>query len=524
VTLSVVIATYNRPALLRRLLLQLCEQTVPPSTFEVCVVDDGSTPEIAPAVADVKAPYELRLLRQENAGAAAARHAGVLVARGELLLFVDDDMQIGRDFVQQHLLAHGCAGRAVVLGRIKADGGLAKMPLFERWNSSLLDRKAEAIISGKLEPGGNLLFTGNVSLRREDYLRVGGFDVSLQHSEDVDLGLRLEKAGVQFRFCPEAATLHGSDSTSLQRWRSRAKRYGSCDQRIARKHPELRHASPWRFVYDLHPIVRPFVAAAVLAPESTGAAAGLGVHLVELADKAGFSRAALAGTTLAYAIDYFRGVRAAAGSASGAVSELVEFAGRFENSVAARALLELREDQGVMRQYEARYGHASPSGGNLASDLVQKVGLQMMAAVRLMHALHASERTLAAKALSRLIRHLYGSDIHWEAEIEPGVMLVHGMGMAISREARVARGCILFQHVTLGMGFDPQTRQPGAPTLERDVHVGPGATLIGPITIGEASKIMAGAVVTRSVPPGSLVETPAPDVQPRAPSGVVSAA
>jgi len=98
-------------------------------------------------------------------------------------------------------------------------------------------------------------------------------------------------------------------------------------------------------------------------------------------------------------------------------------------------------------------------------------------------------------------------------------MLVHGMGLAISGEARVGRGCILFQHVTLGMGIDPETRRPGAPSLERNVHVGPGATLIGPITVGEGSKVMAGAVLTRSVPPGSLVETPTPEVRPRKSDG-----
>ena len=54
-----------------------------------------------------------------------------------------------------------------------------------------------------------------------------------------------------------------------------------------------------------------------------------------------------------------------------------------------------------------------------------------------------------------------------------------------------------------------------APTLERNVHVGPGASLIGPITVGEGSKVRAGAVLRRSVPPGSLVETPAPLVHPR---------
>jgi serine acetyltransferase/GT2 family glycosyltransferase len=514
VNLSIVIATWNRLASLRRLLVQLAEQTVPAAGYEVVVVDDGSTPKVD--LVDLRPPYALRLMRQENAGAASARHAGVLAARGEVVLFLDDDMQVDRDFLEQHLLSRREGdGRAVVLGRIKADPEVAKMPLFERWHSWMLDRKAESIRDGKTALKGNLLFTGNCSLLRADYLAVGGFDPSLPNSEDVELGLRLEKAGVEFRFSEAAWTLHSSDHTSLEKWCRRARRYGTCDHRIAAKHPELRHASPWRFVYELQPKARPFLAAAVLAPRAAAAAAGVAVRLAGWIDRAGFERPALSGTTLAYAMEYFSGVREAAGSTGKALEELLAFAARFENNAPARALADLRADQEVMRQYEAKYGHTTASDGRLGADLVQKIGLQTMAAYRVMRALHASGSTLAAKAVSRLIRHLYGSDIHWEAQFEPGVMLVHGMGLAISREARVARGCILFQHVTLGMGIDPDTRQSGAPTLERNVHVGPGATLIGPITVGEGSKIMAGAVLTRSVPPGSLVETPAPEVRPR---------
>ena len=61
----------------------------------------------------------------------------------------------------------------------------------------------------------------------------------------------------------------------------------------------------------------------------------------------------------------------------------------------------------------------------------------------------------------------------------------------------VGEGCILFHNVTLGEGVDPETRETGAPTLGRDVHVGPGATLLGPIHVGDGTKIMAGAVLTR---------------------------
>jgi serine O-acetyltransferase len=120
--------------------------------------------------------------------------------------------------------------------------------------------------------------------------------------------------------------------------------------------------------------------------------------------------------------------------------------------------------------------------------------------------------------MSRSIRHVFASDVHWDAELEPGVVIVHGFGLAISYAAKVRSGCILFQNVTLGFGSDPDTKEGGAPLLEKNVHVGIGATLYGPIVVGEGTKIMAGCVVSRSVPPRSVVQAKAPEVAARAPA------
>ena len=141
-----------------------------------------------------------------------------------------------------------------------------------------------------------------------------------------------------------------------------------------------------------------------------------------------------------------------------------------------------------------------------------------MIAYRVMRFFRQAGVGLAAQFMSRSIRHAFASDIHWDAEIEPGVVIVHGFGLAISYAAKVRAGCILFQNVTLGFGNDPTTKEAGAPLLERSVHVGIGATLYGPIVVGEGSKIMAGCVLSRSVPPRSIVEAPVPHVAARAPA------
>ena len=84
------------------------------------------------------------------------------------------------------------------------------------------------------------------------------------------------------------------------------------------------------------------------------------------------------------------------------------------------------------RRYVAKYHSGQDSKGHLAIDLVQKVGLQMMAAVRVMQALDQARVPLLPQMASRLIRHVYGAEIHWRSRIQPGVSIVHGCGLVVS--------------------------------------------------------------------------------------------
>lgn len=177
----------------------------------------------------------------------------------------------------------------------------------------------------------------------------------------------------------------------------------------------------------------------------------------------------------------------------------------------------VRADHDAMKSTRERYpteGSSMATGG-LARDAVQKIGLQMLVAIRMMRLLRDSKVPFGGQIAARMIRHLYGAEIHWDAEIAPGVNIVHGNGLVISHAAVVGPGCVLFQNVTLGESIDPDTRTVGAPTLERDVHVMPGAVLLGPITVGAGSKIMANAVLDRSVPPRSIVRGPVAEVADR---------
>jgi serine acetyltransferase/glycosyltransferase involved in cell wall biosynthesis len=520
---SVIVPTYNRGKLLARLVVQLGDQTLDPGDYEIVVVDDGSAEPARTVLEGLELRRPVRVEEQANAGPAAARHRGALTARGELLVFVDDDMQVPREFLREHVRAHPPGSRKAVLGTVRSPPDILEMPLFERWHQRVLQEFCEGLVRDGKKPLGNNMYTGNVSFRRDDYLLTGGFDPALGHSEDAELGLRLEKAGVAFDFSERAYSVNGSDRASLAKWRRRAELYGVYDCRIARKHPDVPHASPWRFWRDLNPVSRPVLVGTALAPPwASRAVAGLVYAASAASAGLGAERLALAGITLSYGIDYYRGVRLELGSPAAMVAELRSYLGRSSGGAprAAGAAVrrfrdDARADLEMVRQYEKRYGHHSASSGRLVADAIQKIGLQIMLGIRSMRLLRDVAGPLAAKVVSRTLRHLYGCDIHWDAEFEPGVVVVHGMGLAISHAAHVSRGCILFQNVTLGMGIDPVTRQQGAPRLEQNVHVMPGATLIGPITVGRDSKVGPGAVVTESVPPRSVATSRAPEIRTR---------
>ena len=182
-------------------------------------------------------------------------------------------------------------------------------------------------------------------------------------------------------------------------------------------------------------------------------------------------------------------------------------------SFAATVLADHRQLQASRAKYDDRYRSDESDSGLAAiiSDLATHIGFQQLTVFRLAAALHRCRLTPVAMVVSRIIRHVYGAEMHYAADVAPGILLVHGNGLVVSREAKIDAGCVLSQHVTLGISSGPNRTAGGAPHLHHDVHVAPGAVLLGPISIGARSKIAANAVVMESVPEGFVVE-PAPVV------------
>lgn len=118
--ISVVIATYNRQALLAQTLPTVLGQDLPPEQFEVIIVVDGSSDGTAAYLRTLKSACALTIIEQENRGAAAARKVAIGAARGDLILLLDDDILCPPHLLARHIEAHQANQHCVVLGAIHA--------------------------------------------------------------------------------------------------------------------------------------------------------------------------------------------------------------------------------------------------------------------------------------------------------------------------------------------------------------------------------------------------------------------
>ena len=194
---TIQLCTYNRAALLERVLDACFEQTVPEDSYEIVLVNDGSTDDTAAVIARARsrATCAFTVIEQKNAGLARGRNVGIARATGERMIFIDDDVLPLPTFVAEHLRSHGRAPAAIVRG-----GAI---------NVESFDDLPPPIWSWK-NYSGNFFWTTNVSVPTATIRAIGGFNESFAEYgwEDIDVGLRLRFAGVRAVFNPRALAYH----------------------------------------------------------------------------------------------------------------------------------------------------------------------------------------------------------------------------------------------------------------------------------------------------------------------------
>ncbi len=229
---TIQLCTYNRAALLERVLDACFEQTVDPNDYEVVLVNDGSTdttPEVIARAAS-RATCRFEVINQVNSGLAKGRNAGIARATGERIIFIDDDVLPLPNFVEEHLRSHAQTPKAVVRG-----GAI---------NVENFDVLPVPIWSIK-DYSGNFFWTTNVSVPLATIRAIGGFNELFSEYgwEDIDVGMRLRFGGVRAVFNPKALVYHYKPrprSGNVEKMIAQARAQARTAVQLAAIHPHWR--------------------------------------------------------------------------------------------------------------------------------------------------------------------------------------------------------------------------------------------------------------------------------------------
>ena len=212
--ISIIIPTRNRARSLKQLLDSLAVVVTPPLTsVEIVVVNNGSTDETVNLLREealIARPQELVVLEEQRPGKSNAVNCALCVARGDLLMLLDDDVTVDPQWLVKHIEAYEQTEFAAIQGRILAgkdfEGRPADPSRLREYNIPLSNYGEQVTIIRGL--------TGtNMSFKREVFERVGLFDLRLGpgasgFSEDTEFSSRIRKAGFKIGYTPHAIVYH----------------------------------------------------------------------------------------------------------------------------------------------------------------------------------------------------------------------------------------------------------------------------------------------------------------------------
>jgi glycosyltransferase involved in cell wall biosynthesis len=237
-SLDVVVPTFERGARLVATVSRIlaCDKDAL-AGVEVIVVDDGSTQPAAQLLSGTKPGpgSSLKVVRQPNSGPARARNAGFLAGRGEVVLFMDDDILPARDLLVRHVLAHRQHPGSVIYGRCEprrpeSPGGLFR--LLQRLDRGTVRerdgyRHEQILASGQLSVERHLF--GAAAVYRDDLVTPA--------AEEYELSSRLRRLGIPILRVDGLLAEHDAPSGLEDVCRQQYKHGLGCGE-VARKCPE----------------------------------------------------------------------------------------------------------------------------------------------------------------------------------------------------------------------------------------------------------------------------------------------
>lgn len=197
--LSVVIPAYNSEKSLYYCLESLTNQSIPKASYEVIVVDDGSTDRTSEIARD----FNVKYLFQENQGPASARNKGVRNASGEIVLFTDSDCVPDHNWMQEMISPFKDPEIVSVKGAYKT----RQKELAARFAQAEFEDRYDLLQKSVTI---DMVDTYSAAFRKDIFLNMGGFDENfpVANNEDTDLSYRLASKGYKLVFNPRAFVYH----------------------------------------------------------------------------------------------------------------------------------------------------------------------------------------------------------------------------------------------------------------------------------------------------------------------------
>jgi GT2 family glycosyltransferase len=246
-SVTYVVPTFNRPDAVALTLEHLSALEFPADRLEVIVVDDGSPPSSAAAVEQaVRRMPNARHAFQENAGVATARNHGARLARGETLIFLDDDILVEPSNARDHLaLLEGSERSLVAAGTVRlapAPRAVLESTPFGRFRLEFEERSIS--LTTAASDGGtwkaDAAGAANFSIARASFNALGGFDEAFPYAgaEDREFTYRAHRAGYTIVLDPAIRVLHNDSHVDLDSYLRRQQRNAITWVFFAARHPE----------------------------------------------------------------------------------------------------------------------------------------------------------------------------------------------------------------------------------------------------------------------------------------------
>lgn len=211
--ISVIIPALNEERSIRECLGSLARLQYP-GEWDVILADNGSTDRTLEAAGAFADRLNLSVLQQPGVTVSALRNAGARMALGERLVFLDADCVVRPDWLEQSAALSRQTG-ALLLGAQFRLPDNASWVARVWWNYEQRDPGALSYLSAH-----------NLHIGREDFLRLGGFDESLESNEDYEFSRRVLNSGGRILACPELSVVHLGNAETLRGFFRRERWHG----------------------------------------------------------------------------------------------------------------------------------------------------------------------------------------------------------------------------------------------------------------------------------------------------------